>query len=393
MIVLTLNSGSSSLKFGRSRVDGSELQTLTTGQQDGGQIRAQDGHGSALVGTPVPADTPDVTISAIASLVVSAQLPAPEAIGHRIVHGGARLRAHCLIDDEVERDLEAATALSPLHAPAALATIRLAKNAWPGIPQAVCLDTTFHAAMPDIARVLPLARELRVDGVERFGFHGLSCESIVQQLGEALPSRLIVAHLGSGASVTAVRDGRSIDTSMGLTPSGGIIMATRSGDLDPGILIYLLREHGYDAASMEDLIDHRSGLKGISGLSGDLRQLHQAVPSDADAALAIAMFCLSVAKAIAGMIVTLGDVDAVVFTGGIGEHDATVRGRIGDHLGSLGIRVAASSKSKATGRIDASGSRCQVYVLPSLEDEQISRHTGRLVTEARLTDGQLRCTD
>lgn len=386
MIVLTLNSGSSSLKFGLYRADRSELRTLMTGQRDGRRVQARGADGAALVETSATADTPEATIDAVVSLMASANLPAPEAIGHRVVHGGARLRAHCLISNEVERDLEAATAMSPLHAPAALAIIRLAREAWPEVPQAACLDTAFHAGMPDIARVLPVAKELQVRGVQRYGFHGLSCESVVQQLGKALPPRTIIAHLGSGASVTAVQDGRSVDTSMGLTPSGGIMMATRSGDLDPGILIYLLREHDYDAAALENLIDHRSGLQGISGLSGDLRQLHNAAPSSADAALSIAMFCMSVTKVIAGMIVVLGGVDAIVFTGGIGEHDATVRATIGGHLGSLGIQLAVGSNDQAFNRIDAPGPRCQVHVLPSLEDDQIARHTSTLVA-ARLTKG------
>ncbi len=381
MIVLTLNSGSSSLKFGLYRVDGSDPQALMTGEQDGGRVQAHKPGGAPLAGTPVTGDTPEATIAAIAALMASANLPAPDAVGHRIVHGGAKLRAHCLIDDGVERDLEAATAMSPLHAPAALAIIRLARETWPGMPQVACLDTAFHADMPAVARTLPVAKELRAQGVQRYGFHGLSCESIVRQLGPGLPARSIIAHLGSGASITAVRDGRSIDTSMGLTPSGGVVMATRCGDLDPGILIYLLRERGYDAAALEDLVDHRSGLKGISCVSGDLRQIHRAAPSNPDARLAIAVFCMSVAKAIAGMVVPLGGVDAIVFTGGIGEHDANVRSTIGGHLGSLGIRLAESSNARASSRIDAPGSRCQVHVLPSLEDEEIARHAGALVAE------------
>ena len=383
MIVLTLNSGSSSLKFGLYRAEGPDCRPLLAGEQDGGKIQATDATGSALTRTPVSAATPEAAIEAIASLIASAALPAPDAIGHRIVHGGASLRAHCLIGDEVERDLEAATAMSPLHAPAALAIIRLARARWPGVPQAACLDTAFHATMPDIASILPVARELQAKGVRRYGFHGLSCESIVRQLGEALPPRTIIAHLGSGASVTAVRDGRSVDTSMGLTPSGGIVMGTRSGDLDPGLLLYLMREHGYDVAALEELIDHRSGLHGISGLSGDVRRLHEAAPSSPDARLAIGMFCMSVAKAIAGMVIALDGVDAIVFTGGIGEHEAGVRATIGGHLGPLGVRLADGPERQAPARIDAPGSRCQVHVLPSLEDEEIARHTQALVT-ARL---------
>ncbi|WP_137785460.1 acetate/propionate family kinase [Sphingomonas sp. 3P27F8] len=379
MIVLTLNSGSSSLKFGLYRVEGAETEALMTGETDGTELQAEDAKGSALPGTPIKAETPEATLQAIASLLAKTSLSAPEAIGHRIVHGGPKLRVHCVIDDRGERDLEAASAMSPLHAPAALAIIRLAKQTWQDVPQVACLDTAFHAEMPDIARILPIAKELQLEGIQRYGFHGLSCESIVHQFGNALPKRLVIAHLGSGASVTAVQDGRSIDTSMGLTPSGGIIMATRSGDIDPGVLIYLMREKKYDAAALEDLVDHRSGLFGISGVSGDLRKLHEAEPSNPDARLAVAMFCMSVAKEIAGMIVALGGVDTIVFTGGIGEHDAVARAGICHALRCFGVCLDDAANRTKTGHIDRSDSACELRVLTSREDEQIARHVGALL--------------
>jgi acetate kinase len=244
-------------------------------------------------------------------------MPAPAAIGHRIVHGGPRLRQHCLIDDSVLRQLEAASAFAPLHIPSALSVIRFAREHFPGLPQVACFDTTFHAELADVARVLPVSKELQSEGIQRYGFHGLSCESIVHQLAKALPNRLVIAHLGNGASVTAVESGRSIDTSMGLTPTGGVIMGTRSSDLDPGVLVYLTREKKFDAAMLEELVDHRSGLLGISGLSSDMRRLHEAASSNADARLAIQIFCYSVRKQVAGMIAALDGVDLIVFTGGI----------------------------------------------------------------------------
>ena len=185
-----------------------------------------------------------------------------------------------------------------------------------------CFDTTFHAELPEVARVLPISRELQSEGIQRYGFHGLSCKSIVHQLANDLPDRLIIAHLGNGASVTAVKGGKSIDTSMGLTPTGGVIMGTRSGDLDPGVLVYLMREKKFDAAMLEELVDHRSGLLGISGVGSDMRRLHEAASSNADARLAIQMFCYSVRKQVAAMIAALDGIDLLVFTGGIGENDA-----------------------------------------------------------------------
>lgn len=338
--VLSLNSGSSSLKFGLYRVGPSAAQALLEGEVEATGAAQTD------------------AVRRIGAALAERDLPAPAAIGHRVVHGGPRLRRHCLIDADVLRELEAAKAFAPLHVPQALSVIHLAQEHFPGCPQAACFDTAFHADLPEVARTLPLPKALRSEGIERYGFHGLSCESIVHRLrqpGGELPERLIVAHLGNGASVTAVRDGRSIDTSMGLTPTGGVVMGTRCGDLDPGVLLYLMREKGFDAERLEDLVDRRSGLLGISGIGGDMRRLHEAARSSADARLAIEMFCYSVRKQIAAMIAALGGADLLVFTGGIGEHDAQVRASI------------------------CEGLTCPVRVLASQEDVQIARHTRALV--------------
>ena len=306
-------------------------------------------------------------------------MPPPDAIGHRIVHGGPALRQHCRIDDAVLRQLHAAAAFAPLHAPAALALIRFAQVHFPGVPQVACFDTQFHADLPEVARVLPIARELLSDGMQRYGFHGLSLESIVRQLGDALPQRLVIAHLGNGASITAVKAGLSIDTSMGMTPSGGVIMGTRSGDLDPGVLVYLMREKKIDAARLEALVDQRSGLLGISGLSGDMRRLHEAAASNRDARLAIEMFCYSVRKQVAAMIAVLGGLDMLVFTGGIGENDAQVRTGICAGLSWIGVSLDESHNRAASNPVSDGASRCQVLVLASQENEQIARHAWALL--------------
>ena len=274
--------------------------------------------------------------------------------------------------------LEAATAFAPLHIPSALSVIRFAQEHFPGLPQAACFDTTFHAELPAVARVLPIAKELQSEGIQRYGFHGLSCESIVRQLANDLPSRLVIAHLGNGASVTAVKGGKSIDTSMGLTPTGGVIMGTRSGDLDPGVLVYLMREKNFDAAMLEELVDHRSGLLGISGVGSDMRRLHEAALTNADARLAIEMFCYSVRKQVAAMIAVLGGVDLLVFTGGIGENDVEARAAICGGLSWLGLSLDEDRNRSANNPINGSGSRCAVQVLPSQEDEQIAHHTWAL---------------
>ena len=251
--VLALNSGSSSLKFGLYRADATQTEMLLSGEataigDKGAKFDARNARGDALVSETADISDQRSAIIRVGKLLSDAKLPAPAAIGHRIVHGGPRLREHCLIDDAVLRQLEAAAPFAPLHTPPALSVIRFAQEHFPGLPQAACFDTNFHATLPEVARVLPISKEFQSEGLQRYGFHGLSCESIVRQLGSDLPARVVIAHLGNGASVTAVKEGKSIDTSMGLTPTGGVIMGTRSGDLDPGVLVYLMREKKFDAA-------------------------------------------------------------------------------------------------------------------------------------------------
>jgi len=381
--VLALNSGSSSLKFGLYRTGTERTERLLSGEAEAiggkeGKFSARDRHGKTIISEPVSFPGQREAIIRIAKLLADADQPAPVAIGHRIVHGGPRLRQHCLIDGPVLRQLEAATAFAPLHTPPALAVIRFAQEHFPGLPQVACLDTAFHVGLPEVARVLPIPREYQSAGIQRYGFHGLSCESIVHQLGSDLPDRVIIAHLGSGASVTAVKGGRSIDTSMGLTPTGGVIMGTRSGDLDPGVLVYLMRENKFDAARLEELVDHRSGLLGISGVSSDVRSLHEAASSNPDARLAIQMFCYSARKQMAGMIAALDGVDLVVFTGGIGENDPEVRAAICDGLVWISVRLDDKRNRAATNPISDPVSRCPVLVLGSQEDEQIARHAWAL---------------
>ncbi|QNQ10595.1 acetate/propionate family kinase [Sphingomonas alpina] len=335
MKILTLNEGSSSLKFGLY-----EAGSGTTAQ--------------IAAGTADPADT---TLDTITDALGGNR---PDAIGHRIVHGGPDLFAPVLIDTGIIARLERATAFAPLHGPASLALIAAAQARWPDRPHIACFDTGFHAGLPDIAATLPLPGTLRAAGIRRYGFHGLSCQSILDQLGAERPPRLIIAHLGSGASVTAVRNGQSVDTSMGLTPSGGIVMATRTGDLDPGVLLYLMRRHGLDAAALETLIDRQSGMRGISGISGDIRELRAAASEEAR--LAIAIFCRSVAKQIAAMMAALGGADMIVFTGGIGENDAEARADICRDLTWANV-PAASDSCPAT---------IAVRVMPSQEGHRIA---------------------
>lgn len=386
--VLALNSGSSSLKFGFYRAGSSGIEMLLSGAAESigertSTFHAKDARGNTLLRETASVRSQQDAVIRIGALLADTKMPPPIAIGHRVVHGGPRLRQHCLIDHSVLRQLEAATAFAPLHIPSALSLIRFATEHFPAVPQVACFDTTFHNELADVARVLPIAKELQAEGIQRYGFHGLSCESIVRQLGDGLPARLVIAHLGNGASVTAVKGGRSIDTSMGLTPAGGVIMGTRSGDLDPGVLVYLVREKKFDAAMLEELVDHRSGLLGISAVSSDMRRLHEAATSNGDAGLAIRMFCYSVRKQLAAMIAALDGVDLIAFTGGIGENDGEARAEICRGLTWCGISLDEARNRFANNPISDAASRCRVVVLTSQEDEQIAHHTWALFHQSR----------
>lgn len=381
--VLALNSGSSSLKFGLYWIEASIPKVLLSGEAEsiGGRedkFWVKDDTGKVLVSELANFESHRDAIARVGRFLADHNAVQPAAVGHRVVHGGPNLRRHCLIDASVLRQIEAATAFAPLHNPPALSAIRFAQEHFPQLPQVACFDTAFHAGMPDVARTLPIPLALRSDGVQRYGFHGLSCESIMRQLGDHPPDRLIIAHLGNGASVTAVKDGKSKDTSMGLTPTGGLIMGTRCGDLDPGVLVYLVREKGFDAPRLETLVDHDSGLFGISGIDGDMRHLHEAAVTNAAARLAIQMFSYAVRKSVAGMIAALNGIALLVFTGGIGEHDAEVRAEICDGLSWFGVSLDTGRNLSSEGCISDPRSRCAVRVLPSEEDAQIAVHTAAL---------------
>lgn len=390
--VLALNSGSSSLKFGLYRCGPVVPEAVVVGEaqaigKDGAEFRVRDAAGRQMLAERGTIRTQEDAVRRIGALLAGGDFPSLSAIGHRIVHGGPRLLGHCLVDGEVVRELEAAAALAPLHAPQALSVMRFARARFPRCPHVACLDTAFHSELPDVARVLPVPAELRAEGVRRYGFHGLSCESIVRQLGERVPERLVVAHLGNGASITAVRRGRSIDTTMGLTPSGGVVMGTRSGDLDPGVMLYLLRKKPADAAWLEDLIDRRSGLLGISGIDGDMRRLHEKAGESAEARLAIEIFCYAARKVVAGMIAVLEGIDLLVFSGGIGENDPAVRAAICAGLEWQGVRIDPRRNAASLDAINAEESRCEVRVMPASEETQIALHTRRLVEGAAARRG------
>ncbi len=320
-MILALNCGSSSLKYalfeGERRVSGSTVSGIGV---PGGHATHADAVHEAL-----------------------ARLPRPQAVGHRLVHGGPHLLEPVRIDAGVLRELHAAVPFAPLHLPAAIGAIEAVAQRSPEVPQVACFDTAFHRTLPEVARRLPLPERIDALGVRRYGFHGLSYEWAVSEL--KLPSRAVIAHLGNGASMCAVRDGVSIDTTMGLTPAGGFMMGTRSGDLDPGVLLFLLSRMGRD--ELERLVDRESGLLGVSGATSDMKAL--LASTEAPARLAVEMFCYQARKAVGAMAAALEGIDALVFTGGIGEHAVEVRERICgglSHLGRFAVRVIAADEER-----------------------------------------------
>ena len=305
-----------------------------------------------------------------------------EAVGHRLVYGGLEHEAPARVTDVLMTSLEALVKFDPLHLPDALAAVRDVAAGLPDAPQVVCFDTAFHHRMPAVAQCLPLPRELWSEGVRRYGFHGLSYESIVRALGPTgVRGRMIVAHLGSGASLAAIRDGKPVDTTMGFSPLGGLMMGTRPGDLDPGALMYLLREGRYTIAELDDVLTHRSGLLGVSKTSADMRTLLEQRAADSRAANAVELFVYLAKKQIGALVAVLGGLDTIVFTGGIGERSAPIRWEIAAGLAYLGVELDPARNAAGAPVISVDGSRVVARMLPAQENCMVARHTfARLFT-------------
>jgi len=381
--VLALNSGSSSLKFGVFAAATGDVHAIYRGSLDG--IGARESHlairsadGRTLAQETHASETHQQAMRAVGQALAKLGLPPLAAIAHRIVHGGPHLREHQKLTPQVVKQLAAAATFAPLHVPVELDLIRETQSQFPGVPQFACFDTAFHRALPEAAARFALPEKFWQAAVRRYGFHGLSCESILHTLGAPLPRRVVIAHLGNGASVTAVENGRSVDTSMGLTPTGGIIMGTRTGDLDPGVLLHLLRTEHLNEAQLEQLLDKQSGLLGISGVSSDMRELHQAGPQTR-ARLAIEMFCRTVRKQLGAFAAVLGGLDLLVFSGGIGEHDHAVREEICAGLAFLGITLDAHKNGANAETISKEGAAVTVRVVRSDEEAEMARHVFRLL--------------
>ena len=329
-LIVVFNSGSSSLKVGVfARGEDGDERAVMMGGADGigradGSVSVKDAEGKVLVSREHTAETAEQAMEVLAA-ALGEHMGAPAAVGHRVVHGGPKLREPVRLTAEVLQELEGAVHFAPLHIPGALKVIRKAESLYAGVPGFACFDTTFHRTMPARAAHLPIPSRYFDEGVQRYGFHGLSCESVMHRLGATPPRRVVIAHLGGGSSVTAVLDGKSIDTSMGLSPTGGVPMATRSGDLDPGVMLYLLRS-GVSVDELETMVNHDCGMAAYAGGETDMRVLEAS--GEAGARLAVEVFGTAVRKVIGGYWALLGGIDLLVFTGGIGEHDAAMRERI-----------------------------------------------------------------
>jgi acetate kinase len=293
------------------------------------------------------------------------------------VHGGQHFSEPVLVDTKVLTKLEALVPLAPLHQPQCLAVIRAVQDAMPTLPQIACFDTAFHRTQPAVAQAFALPRRLTDEGVRRYGFHGLSYEYIASALPTLGPgladARVIVAHLGSGASMCALRGGRSVATTMSFTPLDGLVMGTRCGNLDPGVLLYLMDRHGLDARALEKLLYHESGLLGVSGISSDMRTL--LASDDPSAKEAIELFVYRIGRELGSLAAALGGLDAIVFTGGIGERSAVVRAQICSQAVWLGLEVDAAGNERHGPCLSTPASKVTAWVLPTNENLMIARHT------------------
>jgi acetate kinase len=388
-VVLVLNAGSSSLKFCVYQIADADAWRLDARGQIQGigtspRFTAKDGEGATLHDEPLDASVCDAR-SALGSLAgwLRGRFHGARVlgVGHRVVHGGARHAVPVAVTPQVLEDLRSLVPLAPLHQPFNLAAIEAVFDRLPDVPQVACFDTSFHRGQPAVAEVVPLPADLRRSGVQRYGFHGLSYEYIASRLPHVAPEiaggRVIVAHLGSGASLCALRGGKSVDSTFGFTALDGLCMGTRPGALDPGVVLYLFQELGLSAKDVEGLLYKRSGLLGISGISNDMRDLLES--REPAAALAVDYFVYRAAREIGALAAVLGGLDALVFTAGIGENSPAIRERICESSAWLGVELDGAANLRNALRISTDRSRASAWVIPTNEELMIARHTGQLL--------------
>jgi acetate kinase len=387
--ILCINGGSSSIKFSVYAVDGEDLCAALNGKIERiGLAGASLSFKDILSGEEGRIPLKESGMKEAANFLMEwlegrVGNSGFSAIGHRVVHGGTR-RQPAVIDDKLLAELDRISGYDPDHLPGEIGLIRLILERDPGVRQVACFDTAFHATLPQAARLLPLPRRYEAAGLQRYGFHGLSYSYIAEELiriagPEVAAGRVIMAHLGSGASLAAVKDGQSLDTTMGFTPTGGIMMGTRSGDLDPGAIWWILQREGLGAAELSDLVNHQSGLLGVSGISSDMQDLLARESGDSAAADAVELFVYQVRKSIGALTAVLDGMDALVFTGGIGERSAVIRSRVCAGLGYLGVELDQRLNEQNDVMISQAGRPVRVYAIPTDEEKVIARQTSKLL--------------
>jgi acetate kinase len=390
--ILVLNAGSSSLKFGLFDTIDTGAKHLFAGEVadigDKPHLTVKDMDGKIILDRswPLPRTQDDILHDILGWADERAGKDELAAVGHRIVHGGSQFIAAARLDQETIDQLSRLTPMAPLHQEACLAPARALRSLRPNLMQIGCFDTAFHSALePPVSR-FAILRSYEESGIRRYGFHGLSYEFIAGRLKEVSPAlagkRTVVAHLGSGASLCAMRNGRSLDTTMGFTPLDGLMMGTRCGTIDPGILLYLQSERGMSAEDLEQLLYHKSGLLGVSGISSDMRTLLSS--SDPRAAEAIELFTFEVAKAICAMALTLEGLDCLVFTGGIGEHAAKVRATVCNRLRWLGLELDPQANNADAELISLGSSSVEIRVIRTSEETTIARQVVPFVLSQKL---------
>jgi acetate kinase len=386
---VVLNAGSSSLKFSVYRRPDVEAWRLEArGQIEGigtsPRFSAKDGGGAVVADRELGADVKDArrALDSLATWLRSQYGGARVlGVGHRVVHGGSKFTGPTVVTPEVLEDLRKLVPLAPLHQPYNLAAIEAVSERLPGVPQVACFDTSFHRSVTAVGEVVPLPRDICRSGVQRYGFHGLSYEYIASVLPQAAPEiaggRVIVAHLGSGASLCALKKGRSVDHSLGFTALDGLCMGTRPGSIDPGVVLYLFQSLGLSAKEVEAILYKKSGLLGISGISNDMRDLLDS--REPGARLAVDYFVYRAAKEIGALTAVLGGIDGLVFTAGIGENSAAIRARICEASAWLGIDLDQDANDRKGPRISRAGSRVSAWAIPTNEELMIARHTASLL--------------
>ena len=387
--VLTINGGSSSIKFALFEV-GAALRQILGGELERiglpeATLRVKGSNPADNFSRPVTAADHTAAVGALMEWIEEhSGRDALAAVGHRVVHGGPKYSKPQQVTAEMVEELHRFSPFDPEHLPLEIELIEAFRQRHPGLSQVACFDTAFHRTMPRVATLLPIPRRYEAQGVRRYGFHGLSYEFLMEELAHladpaATKGRVILAHLGNGVSLAAVRDGKSIDTSMGFTPTAGLVMSSRSGDLDPGLVSYLARTEQMSAAQFQKMVNHESGLLGVSETSSDMRDLLERETQDIRAAEAVALFCYQAKKWIGAFAAALGGLDTLVFAGGIGENAPPVRERICDGLGFLGVELDRERNVKNAPLVSSDTVRVKVRVIHTDEELMIARSTARVL--------------